>query len=439
MTVSVETRRSRVTVYAKSTAPSLTPVKPGKTHEFTALDHSMSRHSVHLVCYYRQAPTVTMTALKESLCDVLSYYPAMTGRLVKNEGDGCGEWMVKCNDAGVRMVDARADTTLDEFLATATDEEERQLAYWEDVGSDPYLWSPYCIQFTDFKDGSMAVGISCTHFHADPTCVAVFSRAWSETHRRALVTCPPFFHPWAFYPRKNPVPSSPHLSEKSTIPPPLHPPAMSSVTFAFSASSVRQCLADLQLSNLSPFDALASLLWLRISSYKRASLGTAQLTLAVDCRRRMSAPLPLGFYGNALHFFGVKADLSSGWIHIASELNRHVSGIKEDDVWSSVEWLHERSKEKAFQMYGPELTCLAWDNVPVYNAEFSPGAIPVHVGCRIGNAQGEGLVVIMAGAPGEGEEARTVIVTLPTDLTAQIYRDEAILKYRPKIMFSPNI
>lgn len=153
----------------------------------------------------------------------------------------------------------------------------------------------------------------------------------------------------------------------------------------------------------------------------------------------MYAPLPIGFYGNALHFFGVKADLSSGWGHVASELRRHMTGLKEDDIWSSVEWLHEHGKEKAFQMYGPELTCLAWDDVPVYKPEFGAGVLPVHVTCRIGGAQGEGLVVVMAGPPGEGEQARTVVVTLPTDLTAKICQDDVILNYGPKIMCSPNV
>lgn len=295
------------------------------------------------------------------------------------------------------------------------------------------------MQFTQFKDGSIAVGISCTHLHADPTSVGVFAKAWSDCHRRALITGPPFFHQWAFCPRKNPVPSSPHLSVKSTSPPPLPSPAMSSATFIFSASSVTQCLTDMSLPDISPFDVLASLLWLRISSYKNDGLGPAQLNVALDCRRRMAAPLPSGFYGNALHFFRVKADLASGWGHVASELSRHMTGLEEDDVWSSVEWLHERRKEKAFQMYGPELTCLAWDNVPVYNTEFDAGVAPVHVTCRIGDAQGEGLVVVMAGPPGEGEHARTVVVTLPTDLTAKICHDDVILKYKPKIMFGSNI
>jgi Transferase family len=86
MTVSAEMRRSSVTVFAKSTAPSMVPVEPGKTHEFTALDHSMSQHFMHLVYYYKQAPTLTIEALKESLCDVLSHHPPMMGRLAKNEG-----------------------------------------------------------------------------------------------------------------------------------------------------------------------------------------------------------------------------------------------------------------------------------------------------------------------------------------------------------------
>lgn len=274
--------------------------------------------------------------------------------------------------------------------------------------------------------------------HADPTCLALFAKAWSESHRRAVYSIPPFVHPWAFDPRKSPMPLSPHLSLKSTSPP-SSSPAMSSVTFVFSTSSIRQCLAHLSLSDISPFDALASLLWLRIASYKDgADQAPAKLTLALDYRRRMYAPLPLGFYGNVVHFFSVQADLSSGWGHVASELSHHVAGLKEDDFWSSVEWLHERRKEKPFQMYGPELTCMALDDAQVYDTEFDAGIAPVHVACHIGGAEGEGLVVVMKGPPGEGDEARTVIATLPTDLTAKICRDEVILKYGPKVMFSPD-
>lgn len=149
---------SRVTRFAKSTAASVTPVRPGKTHALSPLDNAMERHTVHVVLYLRAAPGLDREQLKESLSEVLSLYPAMTGRLTRGEGsDGAGTgsadaahahrgWVVKCNDAGVRMVDARAGVTLDEWLATATGDEEMDLLYYEPMGPDPYIWSPFYVQ-----------------------------------------------------------------------------------------------------------------------------------------------------------------------------------------------------------------------------------------------------------------------------------------------------
>lgn len=142
---------SRVTRFAKSTAASVTAVRPGKTHALSPLDNAMERHTVHVVVYVRAAPGLDREPLKESLSEVLSLYPAMTGRLTRG-GDG-GEaaaeqrgWVVKCNDAGVRMVDARAAVALDEWLATAAGDEEMDLVYYEPMGAEPYIWSPFYVQ-----------------------------------------------------------------------------------------------------------------------------------------------------------------------------------------------------------------------------------------------------------------------------------------------------
>uniref|UniRef100_A0A0D9VYW5 Uncharacterized protein n=1 Tax=Leersia perrieri TaxID=77586 RepID=A0A0D9VYW5_9ORYZ len=56
---------SRVTRYAKSTAASVTPVRPGKTHALSALDAAMERYAVHLVLYYPAAPGLDRDLLKE--------------------------------------------------------------------------------------------------------------------------------------------------------------------------------------------------------------------------------------------------------------------------------------------------------------------------------------------------------------------------------------
>ena len=77
---------SRVTRFAKSTAASVTPVRPGKTHTLSPLDNAMERHTVHVVLYCRAAPGLDREQLKESLSEALSLYPAMTGRLTRREG-----------------------------------------------------------------------------------------------------------------------------------------------------------------------------------------------------------------------------------------------------------------------------------------------------------------------------------------------------------------
>lgn len=156
--------------------------------------------------------------------------------------------------------------------------------------------------------------------------------------------------------------------------------------------------------------------------------------MCVDFRKSMHAPLPHGFYGNALHFSKVEADLASGWGHVASALSRHVAGLEEEEYWSAIDWFGSRGPAKPFQMYGPELTCVKLDHVFAYGAVFDKeSGKPVHVACRLGGVEGEGVVIVMP-APEEGM-ARTVVVTLPVEVMEKVCKDDAILKHGPKVMF----
>ncbi|CAN6303578.1 unnamed protein product [Urochloa humidicola] len=447
---------SRVTRLAKSTAASVTPVRPGKTHALSPLDNAMERHAVHVVLYVRAAPGVDREQLKESLSEVLSLYPAMTGRLTRGGGEG-GEgagsaaaaggeiarrgWVVKCNDAGVRMVDARAAVTLDEWLATATGDEEMDLLHYEPMGPEPYIWSPFYIQLTEFADKSYALGLSCTHMHNDPTAAAIFFQAWAAAHRRTTSTYPPFLHaPALEVSPASPPPPPPLLAEKSSAASTAAAAAMSSATFHFPAAAVRALLSTME-PGTTPFAALAALFWLRIA----AADGERELTLALDFRKRMYAPLPWGYYGSVVHFTRARADLAAGLPAVAAALERHVASVPEDELWRAVEWLHARQQQEEeegkggaagygpFQMYGPELTCVALDHVPMYGAEFAAGAPPARVSCRVGGAAGEGVVIILPAA--EGGEARDVVVTLPVEETARVCRDGEVLRHGGQVVF----
>ncbi|OVA03466.1 Transferase [Macleaya cordata] len=149
-----EIKRTLVNVHSKLTVVSDTPVQPGKTYPLSVLDHAMGLHTLHIVFYYRYqrdhdhnraGSASDLGRLRESLADVLSYYPPVTGRLMK--GDDDGNWVVKCNDAGVRVLKAKVNTTLDEWLRSADGSDERDLTVWDDMPEeDLHIWSPFRIQ-----------------------------------------------------------------------------------------------------------------------------------------------------------------------------------------------------------------------------------------------------------------------------------------------------
>lgn len=132
-------------VHSKLTVVSSRAVVPGKTHTFTALDHAMGLHSLHVVFYYKEQlfGSIDLDPLRVSLSETLSLYPQVTGRVDKNPD---GNWEVKCNDAGVRVLMARVGTTLDEWLRSGDGSEERLLTMWDDMPDDRSTWSPYRIQ-----------------------------------------------------------------------------------------------------------------------------------------------------------------------------------------------------------------------------------------------------------------------------------------------------
>lgn len=313
------------------------------------------------------------------------------------------------------------------------------------------------MQISEFECGGVAIGLSCAHMYADATCATLLVKAWGDAHRRACIANPPFFHPpglRARGPNLNlSTASASFLHSKSSALPPTPAPSMSSATFRFSDAAVRSCLAELQPAcpDATPFDALASLFWWRSQlDAATAGSGGSSLTVCVDFRKMMHAPLPHGYFGNSLHFSRAAADLCGGWGAAAAALRAHMAGLAEEELWSAVEWLESRRDPAtgafapAFQMYGPELTCASLDHLFSYGAAFGKdaaveggGGRPAHVAYHVGGVEGQGLILILPGPPEEGGTmGRTVMVTLPHDQTDRMRRDEVILKLGATLLFS---
>ncbi|MED6123555.1 hypothetical protein PIB30_050242 [Stylosanthes scabra] len=421
-----------VALHSKLTAVSSKPNGSGKIHHaLSSLDLAMAQHTLHMVFYYRDHQDVFFESFgldwwRQSLSELLTMYPTVTGRLL--EQGHHGNWQVKCNDAGVRVVKATVDATLSQWLQSASASQEALLVSWDHMPLDPTTWSPFQIQISNFKEGGVAIGISCSHMLADLTCLASFFKSWTLVHRNFPITNPPSFSPLPFSPQplsngdaKRPQPS-------------MQTKDMAKATFKFSSSAMKQCLSNFHdiCPNATPFDFLCALFWTRISHLKPLKNNDqthCSLSICIDFRKRLlKSPIPFGYFGNALHFTKLSLenkDLGS----VVSAVNRHLAGLEEEEIWSAMGLLGSSNR----CMYGAELTCVSMEAQP-YEAMFSDNEKPVHVSCHVGNVAGEGLIMVMPSC--EEGLARAVTVMLPHEELAELIKDDAILQLKPTTLFA---
>lgn len=443
---------SRVTVHSKLTAVPHTPVTPGKTHRLSVLDHAMGMHTLHIIFYYKEHNPLAadkyfdLGHLRQSLGDALSYYPPVTGRLQK---DDCGNWQVKCNDAGVRILKAKVNCSFDEWLSSAEGFEEKDLVVWDEMPEDAKTWSPYRIQLNDFVGGGLAIGLSCPHMQADPTSATLLMKTWSEICRRSCISNPPLFHPSV--PRANGNSSAGRniikiYEPKSGLKSPLKSEKMSTATFRFSNTIIKKCLVEINsmCPDATPFDLISGIFSSSIYNVKNTPRSTqfCNLSLGIDFRKNKHASLPNCFFGNALYFTTVSTDVNKmergGWEYMTQMIHNHLSAKDEDEYWSFIDWLESKKDEdgkcaEPFVMYGSELACVNMEDVPAF-AVVLDNMTPSHVSYHIGNVVGEGLILVLP-SPEEGL-GRTVMVTLPQDEIIKLCRDPKILELEPTMLVS---
>ncbi|XP_020212856.1 protein ECERIFERUM 26-like [Cajanus cajan] len=409
---------SRVTLNSKLTVVSSKPVSSGKVHALSALDQAMASHTLHVIFYYENEDkwfeSFDLDPLRESLCEVLTLSPTLTGRL----GPGVdGGWEVKCNDAGVRVIKATVDATLHQWLRSASGSEEKLLVAWDHMPPhhDPSTWPPFRIQINSFEGGGVAIGLSCTHMLADLTFLASFFESWTQVHRHVPIT-----HPTRVAPLPN------HALPHAESPSPTNA-TLPTATFKFPGSAIKQRLSDLRHTcpNATPFDLLAAVFWTRIKS-------DGHITLCTDFRAKES--LPLGYLGNAMRF---------------SRVSRKVEGEELGHVVSAVHaHLEEESEGGSNYEYGAELTCVCMEHLLtregdqtsslLYAPSFCADEKPLHVSCRVGNVGSGGLILVMPSR--EGGFSRTVTVTLPEEEElAKLIKDEVILELEPAMVLSGSL
>ncbi|KAG5562707.1 hypothetical protein RHGRI_005436 [Rhododendron griersonianum] len=228
-----------------------------------------------MVYYYRTPPGQAVGAvtkkLRESISELHNSFPMVAGRLLKNDE---GQWMIKCNNAGVRLVEARAKGSVEGWLRRANREKEPELVHWEDMYYKPYFWFTFYVQLTEFEEGGLAIGLSSTHLLVDPPSTAMFVKAWADKTLGGKMLTPRIFQPLPL-----PKPGNKNTNHQTYTalinryetsirsPTPDMAKQHATVTFGFTDEMVQSCIAMAKTvgapddSSLMPFEALDWLFW----------------------------------------------------------------------------------------------------------------------------------------------------------------------------------
>ncbi|XP_021773163.1 protein ECERIFERUM 26-like [Chenopodium quinoa] len=452
-----------VKVQSVLTVVSSTPVNPpGRTLTLSPLDRAMEQHTLHVIFYFKSG-SIEFNRVRPFLNEVLTMYPNVVGRLAK---DGDGSWLVKCTDAGLRVHRATVGVSVDDWLRSASAQDEIKLIVHQEVPPDTQYWAPFRMQVTDFEGGGTAISLSCPHMLADPISVTLLIKSWTEACHNDVIVHPPFLNthvinqPPTFITPSTTTTSPSYYASKSKALNPNPKVKMVSATFSFSDSAIKQSLAKFEstVPDATPFALLTALFWTRIAELKAQTHEDIQqsISICMDMRKNLRAPLPYGYFGNALHFSKLTVNtekMSNGDLGQVAELvHHHVTGFKDEEFWSAVDWLKSRKDDQGkflppFQMYGPELTCVNMESMiaPInvrekesqplmYGMEFVKDQKPAHVSYHLENVQGEGLIMVMP-SPDEGL-ARRVTVTLPEEELEKLLQDKVILSLEPTLLLS---
>ncbi|KAI9191297.1 hypothetical protein LWI28_006519 [Acer negundo] len=450
---------SQVTFICKRTVVSTKPVQPGKYHHPSVLDRLMEKNHLRIVYYYRSTRGVEageMTRkLRESLSEMLTSFPAVTGRLQKNDK---GHWMIKCNDAGVRMVEARARGSVEEWLKNVDREKELKLIHWEDMFHKPYFWSTFYVQLTEFEGGGLAIGFSCIHLLADPICATTLIKAWADTTLAGTLHTPLFFHPLP--PRRlgNKTPNhEPYTAlinhykssidqTLSTVPPlSTNNGKNATITLSFTDPMVRACMAMARTPGApphtshdpSPFEALAGLFWVCLSQIKGLH-GNQLLDMSICLDTRKVLGLDKGYFGNCMVYNKVLhaefSDNKNKLSEAARAIRQVVKKMNENEgIMDLIEWLENNDHNSLPLMNGQDLICANLEGLDLYSAVFEEGFEPIRVSCYVEPVVGLGQVLVLPSPPGEGAMSRSVMVTLSEDDGIKLCEDDLVLQFCPTI------
>ncbi|XP_057773321.1 protein ECERIFERUM 2-like [Salvia miltiorrhiza] len=381
-----------------------------KNHQLSDLDLAFKLHYITSVHFFGAdaAAELTIHDLKKPMFPCLQLYYPICGRLRRHDAPAPARPYVKCNDSGVRVVEATCAKTVAEWLAAVHGgDHHRLLVYDQPILAHDFGFTPLVfLQLTKFQCGGLCVGLRWAHILGDAFSASEFLNMWgkfmaNETTPRQLLTAP------ANPPHPSP-PSS--LSAVKLLDPIgddwLAPNSSKMQTHSFHITQTQ--LSDLLAKyKAEPFQIISAILWKSMAKIR----GTNIITVCRNTKNhdKNDHEMP----SNARHLIGVVEAETSSVIAEADILE--ISKLIADKFFDQTGMIQKQMEEGKglldFVVYGANLTFLDLEGVDLYGLQLK-GRRPLLGSISIRGVGDEGAVVVAADASGGG---RLVNVILPED------------------------
>ncbi|XP_057437729.1 spermidine hydroxycinnamoyl transferase-like [Lotus japonicus] len=361
--------------------------------------------------------------LRTSLSKVLTLFYPFAGRLCWTHG---GRFELLCNAKGAQLQGATSDVPLNDFGDLADTHVAEQLVpridYSVPIEEVPLL----AAQVTRFSCGAITLGLAFCRASLDGTSHGGFMTTWAKLARGETLddsSLMPFLDRTVLDSRSLHLP--PRFEHPEFSPPPIWE-GSSKVTTSLYATAVFK-LTRAQVEKLkkkansnnnvrggyTSFEVMSGHLWRCVCKVRYAGNGNqpTRLTTLVNCRNRLSPPLPNGYFGNATfptvtQTCSFDEVMQSPLSYAVGKVRGAIQRMDDEYVRSALDYLADQKdmnlfRDKFYNSAGqnPNLYVVCWTNFPFYGTDFG-WEKPV---CLLpGSIGSDGKAFILNDASGDG-------------------------------------
>ncbi|KAM3338065.1 protein ECERIFERUM 2 [Capsicum galapagoense] len=415
-------------VRISSVVPAKITVDDKIHHELTNMDIIMKLHYIKALYFFKNdvVQGLHIHDLKLPMFQLLQLYYETSGRIRRsNDDNDGGRPYIKCNDSGVRIVEAKCKSkTIDEWLMDMNiDASYEELVYHQVLGPDLGFSPLVFIQFTWFKCGGMSIGLSWAHVLGDAFSASNFLNMWAQIMDGQ--PSPQFLDKST---RTNKLINNPILSTVKKLPFSLkrvdpvgnhwkltNTCKMQSHSFHITQKKLNQLVSNVCGTKVKPFDVICATIWKFLANVRREYSSEPKIVTIILRDDNSCDRVTTEVSSNSQVMISiVEASDIKVFEADTSELAELIAEKTEDETRVVEELMEKENGVSDFVVYGANLTFVNLEELRIYDLELR-GKKPSFASYNISGVGDEGVVLVLPGPKSlNGKEGGKIVnVNLP--------------------------